>query len=245
MEEHFYPVPTAYIKTANVSKEKYIEYYQRSTEDPEKFWGELAAHFITFAKPWDRVLSGSFEHLDVRWFQGAALNACYNCLDRHLPKRANQTAIIWEGDDPRESQNLTYQSLYESVCRFANVLKKNGVRKGDRVCIYLPMIPEAAIAMLACARIGAIHSVVFAGFSAESLKTRIIDAKCSMVITANVGIRDKKIIPLKKNVDIALKDCAYAKQVIVVKRTEDEVPWDNTRDTWYHDAIREVEAYCP
>src|SRR3990167_3539599 len=159
------------IKNAYITKKKYQEYYKQSLDNPEKFWGEQAKQFITWHNPWDKVLNGGWDKLDVHWFQGGKLNVAFNCLDRHLARQANQIAIIWEGDDPAVSQRITYQELYEKVCQFANGLKQLGIKKGDRVCIYLPMIPEIAISMLACARIGAIHSVVFGGFSAESLKT--------------------------------------------------------------------------
>lgn len=224
---------------------QYQAWYERSLRDPEGFWAEQAKTFITWMEEWEKVLSGGFDNLDVHWFQGAKLNAAYNCLDRHLTQRANQTAIIWESDDGQQSQTLTYAELHEKVCRFANVLKQHQVKKGDRVCIYLPMIPEAIIAMLACARIGAIHSVVFAGFSVEALKTRIQDVGCHLVITANEGVRGNKIVALKHNVDKALQDCPDVHTVIVVKRTENAVPFKQGRDVWYHEEMTNVQTECP
>lgn len=244
MENSVHPVASEFAKDAFITELKYRELYQQSLSDPEKFWGEQAHKYITWFESWEKVLSGGFSPFDVRWFQGAKLNVSYNCLDRHLASRADQPAIIWESDDPHVSKIITYRDLHASVCRFANVLHHYGVKKGDRVCIYLPMIPEAAIAMLACARIGAIHSVVFGGFSAEALKTRILDAECCMVITANEGIRGSKCIPLKENVDTALQECPDVKNVIVVKRTDTRVSWNNQRDIWYHEAISTVKDEC-
>lgn len=226
-----------------VDETTYQSLYQQSIQQPEQFWHNQAQQFITWYQPWDSVLTGNFKELNVKWFVNGKLNACYNALDRHLSQRSKQTALIWEGDDPSESKKLTYAELHEQVCRFANVLKKLGVLKGDRVCIYLPMIPEAAIAMLACARIGAIHSVVFAGFSAESLKNRILDADCKIVITANEGIRGNKIIPLKKLVDTALAECPQVQQVIVVQRTK-TITTLTAKDHWYHDLMQTVNADC-
>lgn len=239
------PVPARIAQHAFITEAKYRERYQRSLNDPEGFWADQAKKFITWYEPWEKVFSGGFDRLDMRWFSGGKLNAAYNCLDRHLEKKGRQPAIIWEGDNPNQTQVLTYRELYERVCLLANVLKNFGIKRGDRVCIYLPMIPEAAIAMLACARIGAVHSVVFAGFSADSLKTRILDSDCRLVITANEGIRGDKIIPLKKNVDQALRDCPNVRTVIVVKRTENLVPWVHERDVWYHNMISQVRPDCP
>lgn len=232
-------------KNAYVDPDQYHTLYQRSIQDPHAFWGEQAERFVSWFQKWQTVKTGGFAKLDMAWFIDGKLNACYNCVDRHLEKRKNQVAIIWEGDDPREVRQLTYAELHDEVCRFANVLKKQGVKKGDRVCIYLPMIPEAAMAMLACARIGAIHSVVFAGFSPEALKTRLLDANASLVITADEGLRGGKKIPLKNNVDLALTACPFVKNVIVVKRTGNSISWDKNRDLWYHEQIAEVDLACP
>ena len=245
MTEGTYPVSPQFASNTLVTEDLYRAWYQRSLQDPEGFWSEQAKKYIHWFEEWEKILSGGFDKLDVHWFQGGKLNASYNCLDRHLATRGDQIAIIWEGDNPDESKSITYRDLYAEVCRFAKVLKHQNVKKGDRVCIYLPMIPEAAIAMLACARIGAIHSVVFGGFSAEALKTRILDADCQLVITANEGIRGNKIIPLKQNVDKALSECPRVNRVIVVKRTENKVTWDNQRDVWYHELMAgEKKAEC-
>jgi acetyl-CoA synthetase len=227
-----------------MTEKQYHEWYHRSLQDPEGFWSEQAKKYITWFQEWKTVLSGECDLFNTHWFQGAKLNASYNCLDRHLTTRASQPAIIWEGDNPEESRILTYQELYEQVCRFARALQHQDIKKGDRVCIYLPMIPEAAIALLACARIGAVHSVVFGGFSADALKTRILDADCRIVITANEAIRGNRITPLKNNVDIAIRECPDVRRVIVIKRTEGEILWNNKRDVWYHDIIAEEKAEC-
>src|SRR3990167_5406420 len=237
--------PKSILKNAYIHTKQYHAIYKQSLENPEKFWAEQARKFITWQQPWNKALSGGWDRLDVRWFQGGKLNAAFNCLDRHLAKRSGQIAIIWEGDDPTDSLHLTYQELYEKVGQFANGLKQLGIKKGDRICIYLPMIPEIAVAMLACARIGAIHSVVFGGFSAESLKTRIVDSDCRLVITANEGRRGNKIIPLKKNVDVALQDCLKVNNVIVVQRTKTMVAMQKERDRWYHELIAKQPADCP
>ncbi len=243
--EMIHPVPEEFAGQALINEERYQEMYARSLQDPEGFWGEQAEKFITWFQPWKKVLSGDLKNLNVEWFIDGKLNACYNCIDRHLPKRANQTAILWEGDEPQKKRNLTYAQLHEKICRFANVLKKFNVKKGDRVCIYMPMIPEVVVAMLACARIGAIHSVVFAGFSPEALKSRILDSECQIIITANEGLRGGKIIHLKKNVDEAVVECPNVKAVLVIKHTENEVKWNNLLDHWYHEEMGTVSADCP
>lgn len=225
--------------------EQYQTWYADACEHPDTFWAAQAQQFISWIKPWQHVMTGSFTDANVRWFAGGQLNAAANCLDRHLAERGDQAAIIWEGDDPSESQTITYKQLHEQVCRFANVLKLYGVNKGDRVCIYLPMIPQVAVAMLACARIGAIHSVVFGGFSAQSLQTRILDADCKIVITANEGVRGGKTVPLKTNVDVALMHCPDVSRVIVIQRTKNDVDLEPERDVWYHQAAQQVSADCP
>ncbi len=242
MPQEIYPVPPALARITYINQAKYKELYERSMSDPTAFWAEQAQKFITWSKPWETVLTGRFETHDVRWFQGGKLNAAHNCLDRHLAKRAQQTALIWEGDSPHESHSYTYKELYERVCQFANVLKRYGIKKGSRVCIYLPMIPEVVIAMLACARIGAIHSVVFAGFSAEALKNRILDADCELVVTVNESVRGRNVIPLKQQVDTALRECPRVRTVIIVKRTETLVPLHHGRDVWYHNVMSQAHS---
>ncbi len=241
-----YPVADAVAAKAHIDAARYQEMYQQSVDDPEGFWGEQAEQFLTWYKRWDKVLDWSYTgDVHLKWFDGGKLNVAYNCIDRHLPARANQTAFIWEGDDPSEAKHITYSELSEQVNRFSNVLKARGVKKGDRVCIYMPMIPEAAYAMLACARIGAVHSVVFGGFSPESLKDRILDSNCQVVITSDEGLRGGKHVPLKGNTDKALIECPDVHTVIVVKRTGGNVAWREGRDIWYHEAAAQVSADCP
>jgi acetyl-CoA synthetase len=232
------------VRETHLNVAQYQKLYNQSVEDPNQFWAEQANKFITWYEPWDKVLSGSFKNQDVVWFQNAKLNACYNCLDRHLPTRAQQTALIWEGDEAGDIKKMTYAQLHEEVCRFANALKQLGAEKGDRICIYLPMIPEALVAILACVRIGAVHSIVFGGFSADALKTRIDDAECKIVITADAGFRGKKIIPLKKSVDVALQNSEYVQKLVVVKHTDEAIAWHKGRDLWYHEIIAKASSEC-
>ena len=238
-----HPVP-ANFADAHIDAEKYRAMYQRSVTDRDGFWSEQALKFLSWDKPWETLTSGDFGKGESRWFAGGKLNVSYNCIDRHLPQRADQTAFIWEGDNPAESKHITYAELGQQVCRLANALKARGVRKGDRVCIYMPMIPEAAYAMLACARIGAIHSVVFGGFSPEALKDRILDSDCQTLITADEGLRGGRAIPLKVNADKALEDCPNVHTCMVVRRTGADVAWRAGRDVWYHDATGNAAAEC-
>ncbi|MFO1350032.1 MAG: acetate--CoA ligase [Gammaproteobacteria bacterium] len=240
-----YAVPPEAAAHAWINDAQYQAMYQRSIADPDGFWGEQAQTFIDWFKPWSKVCEWDYDKGHIRWFEGAKLNVSYNCLDRHLAKRGDQVAIIWEGDDPREDQTITYRQLHEQVCRLANALQAKGVKKGDRVCIYLPMIPEAAVAMLACARIGAIHSVVFGGFSPDSLKDRVNDSACNVLITADEGLRGGRKVPLKANADEALAKTPSIKTVIVVKRTGGKIHWSEGRDFWYHDLVGAASADCP
>jgi len=246
-EEKVYPVPAEFARRAHIDEKKYRAMYARSLADPDGFWAEQAQEFVTWFKPWKKVSDWSFDtrNLYIKWFEGARLNVAYNCLDRHLEQRGDQVAILWEGDDPKEDRKITYRELHAEVCRFANVLKGRGVKKGDRVCIYMPMIPETAVAMLACARIGAVHSVVFGGFSPESLKDRILDSDCRVVVTADEGVRAGRKVPLKTNTDTALTRCPDVHSVIVYRRTGGAVPWQDGRDYWYHELMGGVSADCP
>jgi len=244
-----YPVLDSVKANAHITKERYETLYQQSVNDPDTFWAEQAKQFLTWQKPWTSVCESDMHKGLARWFDGGQLNVSENCIDRHLPERANQTAIIWEGDDPADDKNITYADLHDAVCRLANVLKARGVKKGDRVCLYLPMIPEAAYAMLACARIGAVHSIVFGGFSPEALGDRIIDADCKVVITADQGLRGGKTVPLKANADKALARCPDVHTCLVVKRTGGDIQWDslegkNGRDVWYDEATAAADNQC-
>ena len=232
-----YPAPQRFRDEAHINEARYLEMYDRSVRDPDGFWSEQATDFLAWYSPWDQVCSHDFVKGHVRWFEGATLNACYNCIDRHLPERADQVAIIWEGDDPDTQKTITYRELADAVGRLANALASRGVRKGDRVCIYMPMIPEAAYAMLACARIGAIHSVVFGGFSPQALKDRILDSDCQTLITADQGLRGGRAVPLKQNADVAVADCPNVHTVLTVQRTGGDVPWHKGRDIWYHELV--------
>ncbi|NNF96991.1 MAG: acetate--CoA ligase, partial [Halobacteria archaeon] len=242
-----YPVPAEFAAKSHIDDARYQEMYQRSIEDPEGFWAEQAEQFVTWFKPWDKVLDWSFDKKDlyIKWFEGGKLNVCYNCIDRHLDTRGDQVAIIWEGDDPATDSKITYRELHEQVSKLANVLKARGVKKGDRVCIYMPMIPEAAYAMLACARIGAVHSVVFGGFSPESLKDRILDSDCRVVITADEGVRGGKTVPLKANTDKAVAKCPNVHTVLTVKHTGGDIDWHEERDVWYHEQMAGAANDCP
>ncbi|VVH62124.1 AMP-binding protein, partial [bacterium endosymbiont of Bathymodiolus sp. 5 South] len=218
-------------RTPLIDEKTYLAMYQESIENSDVFWSKKAKEFLDWDKDWDSTSNVDYHQGLIEWFKGGKLNVAYNCIDRHLPQRANQTAIIWEGDNPEVSQKVTYQQLHDEVATLANGLKKLGVRKGDRVCIYMPMILQASYAMLACARIGAIHSVVFGGFSPEALKDRILDSECKIVITADEGMRGGRSTPLKTNVDIAVAACDCVESVIVVQNTKGDVAWGN-KDVW-------------
>ena len=243
-KEVIYEITEDLKKNALISEDEFDEMYKESILNPNEFWHKQASDHLEWISEWTQVSEYDFSKGKVSWFKDGKINATINCIDRHLEKRADQTAIIWEGDDPKDSTHISYQELYESVCRFANALKERGVSKGDRVCIYMPMIPEAAYAMLACARIGAIHSVVFGGFSPESLKDRILDSDCQTVITADEGLRGSKIIPLKENVDEALIQCSDVHTVIVVKRTAAQVNWVENRDVDYQTITASMASDC-
>ncbi|MEA2872583.1 MAG: acetyl-CoA synthetase, partial [Hyphomicrobiales bacterium] len=246
MSDKVYPVPAEWKKRAYIDDAKYREMYARSIKDPNGFWADEAKRLHWYTVP-TKIKNTSFGPGDVsiKWFEDGVTNVAYNCIDRHLPKRASQTAIIWEGDDPSESKHITYQELHDEVCRMANILRNRNVEKGDRVTIYMPMIPEAAYAMLACARIGAIHSVVFGGFSPDSLAGRIEDCASKVVVTADEGLRGGRKVPLKANVDAAIAKVGGVDHVIVVKRTGSAVDMDPVRDVYYHDASEVVTAECP
>ena len=220
-DEKIYPIDPAIAARAHITEDSYRSLYQQSIEHPEQFWSEQASAFLTWFKRWDddKVMDYNYPKGYIRWFEGGQLNVSYNCLDRHLESRGDQTAIIWEGDDPGKDKHISYRELHEQVCKFANVLKSLGVKKGDRVCIYLPMVAEAATVILACTRIGAVHSIVFAGFSAEALRDRIIDCDCQYLICADIGTRGGKIHPSKVNADKAVAGYPKVKHVIVIKNT--------------------------
>ncbi len=244
-DNSFFPVKPEIAKTAYVDEAAYARLYEQSISDPEAFWGEQGKR-IDWIKPYSKVKDVSYTgDVHIKWFYDGTLNVSANCIDRHLEKRGDQTAIIFEGDDPGVSKHITYKELHEQVCRLANVLKKNGVKKGDRVTIYLPMIPEAAYAMLACARVGAIHSIVFGGFSPDSLKDRIVDCDSHFVITSDEGLRGGRKVPLKANADKAVAGAPGVKHVLVVKHTGGNVAWTEGRDLWYHEEIASVSADCP
>ena len=244
-ESPMYPVSEQWKETAWINQDRYQAMYQQSIENPDQFWAEQAAEFLQWETPWQTVCDYDFAKGAATWFGGGTLNVAVNCIDRHLPERANQTALIWEGDEPSDDKTISYFELHDKVSRMGNVLRDRGVKKGDRVCIYMPMIPEAAYAMLACARIGAVHSVVFGGFSPEALKDRILDSNCQVVITADEGVRGGKAIPLKANVDKALQNCSDVHTCLVVERTSGKIDWTENRDVWYQSAIESVTADCP
>ncbi|MFJ3168498.1 acetate--CoA ligase [Serratia nematodiphila] len=245
---HKHAIPSAIAERALINPAQYQQYYQQSVQDPEAFWGEHGK-ILDWIKPYTKVKNTSFDpgHVSIRWFEDGTLNLAANCLDRHLAERGDQTAIIWEGDDPTQSKKVTYKQLHHDVCQFANVLKQLGVKKGDVVAIYMPMVPEAAVAMLACARIGAVHSVIFGGFSPEAVAGRIIDSNAKLVITADEGLRAGRAVPLKKNVDDALKNPGVVSvaNVVVFKRTGKPGYWQEGRDLWWHELTQGVSADCP
>jgi acetyl-CoA synthetase len=245
MSEKVYPVPQDWTKRAHVDAATYKKDYARSIEDPDGFWGDVGKR-LDWIKPFTKVRNASFEpgNVSIKWYEDGALNVAANCVDRHVETRGDQTAILWEGDDPKDSKAITYRELYEHVCRFANALKERGVKKGDRVTIYLPMIPEAAYAMLACARIGAVHSIVFGGFSPDSLAGRIEDCESTCVITADEGLRGGRKVPLKANTDAAIDKVGGVKTVFVVTRTGADVPMKEGRDVRYEDAVKSASTEC-
>ncbi len=244
-ESKVYPVKPEIAATAYINQAEYQALYRRSIEEPEQFWAEQASKFLDWDKPWQSVMDFDYPKGYIRWFEGGKLNVSVNCLDRHLAQRGDQVAIIWEGDNPGHDLKITYKELHQQVCKFANVLKAQGVKKGDRVCIYLPMVAEAATVMLACTRIGAVHSVVFGGFSAEALKDRVLDADCKVVVCADEAHRGGKIIPIKANVDQALTGCPGVGKVIVIRNTGNPVTWDNQHDIWFHEAMIGASETCP
>lgn len=247
-ESHVYPVKSTIKARTHADNQTYLNMYQQSVDNPDAFWAEHGK-IVDWIKPYTRVKHTSFDtgHVDIRWFDDGQLNVSANCLDRHLADHGDDVAIIWEGDDPTQDDKITFSELHQSVCRFANALKEQGVKKGDVVCLYMPMVPEAAVAMLACTRIGAVHTVVFGGFSPEALAGRIVDSNAKIVVTADEGIRAGRPVPLKKNVDEALANPSVTgiKSVIVFQRTGGQVAWNNSRDVWWHDAIAKVSDQCP
>ncbi|SJM92386.1 acetate--CoA ligase [Crenothrix polyspora] len=240
-----YDIKPAIASNAHITQPIYQNMYQRSIAEPDVFWAEQATLFLNWQKPWHTVMDCDYSRGHIRWFEGGLLNVSENCLDRHLAERSDQVAIIWEGDDPTRDKKITYRELHQQVCQFANVLKAQGVSKGDCVCIYLPMIAEAAVVMLACTRIGSVHSIVFGGFSAEALKDRILDSNCQYVVCADIGYRGGKTTVIKANVDQAALGCPNLKSVIVIKNSDTDVAWFNGRDIWYHVAMQNASDHCP
>ncbi len=243
-DNSIYPVFDSIKANTHLSKEQYQEMYRRSLDDPDGFWAEQAEQNLDWFEKWHTVSEYDFNSADIKWFQGGKLNVSVNCIDRHLATRADQTAMIWEGDNPNQSKHISYQELHDEVCKLSNAMRGMGVVKGDRVCLYMPMIPEAVYAMLACTRIGAIHSVVFGGFSPEALRGRINDSECKMVITADEGVRGAKPIPLKANVDEACKETPSIESILVCKVTGNEIGWQEGRDVWYADAVGSQATTC-
>ena len=245
-DNELFPVPESFASGAHADNDKYLEMYQRSVDDPDGFWGEQGKRIDWFS-PYTKVKDVSYDAADlhVKWYYDGTLNAAYNCLDRHLETRGDQTAIIWEGDDPAEDASFTYRELHEMVCKFANGLKSIGAKKGDRITLYMPMIPEAAVAMLACVRIGAVHSIVFGGFSPDALAGRIHDCDSNIIITADEGLRGGRKIPLKANTDAALESCPSIDKCVVVRRTGADTGWKDGRDVWFHDLVEAASADCP
>ena len=244
-DSKIYEIPADIEANASINSAQYTEMYRRSVADPDEFWAEQADRFLHWFKKWDSVSDFDFDKGHIRWFEGGKLNAAYNCLDRHLEKRGEKTALIWESDDASEIKKFTYRELHAEVCKLSNVLKDRGVKKGDRICIYMPMVPEALVAALSCARIGAIHSIVFGGFSPEALKDRILDSDCQVVITADEGPRGGKNVPLKNNADAAMASCPDVHTCVTVQRTGNDVAMQQPRDIWYHEATAEASADCP
>jgi acetyl-CoA synthetase len=244
-ENKIYSVKQEIADSSHNNAENYLRMYQYSIDKPEEFWAEQAKKYLEWSKPWDTVMNCDFQTGYIRWFEGGTLNVSVNCIDRHLELRGDQVAIIWEGDNPSQDKKITYRQLHKEVCKFANVLKSQGVKKGDCVCIYLPMISEAATVMLACTRIGAVHSVVFGGFSAEALKDRIVDSDCHYVVCADEGYRGGKTLAIKANVDSAAEFCPKLKKVIVIRNTGNLVGWDDSRDIWYDQVMLQASDVCP
>jgi len=243
-DSKIYDIPSEIAENAHIDSTRYKELYTRSITDSDGFWSEQADEFLHWFEKWDSVSDFDFNTGHIRWFEGGKLNAAYNCLDRHLETKGDQAALIWEGDDSSLVRKFTYRELHSEVCKLSNVMKSRGVNKGDRVCIYMPMVPEAAIATLACARIGAVHSIVFGGFSPEALKDRILDSDCQIVITADEGPRGGKNVPLKANADAAMKNCPDVHTCIVVQRTGGSVDMTAQRDIWYHEAVADASSDC-